>query len=103
MLVTDPWHAAETTTTTTGGTGTFVDLATYGLAGLLFVAIIVPLAVYIAREKDKQIAYRDGEIDRQREELANLRRTLELFPPAIQEMTRMVSTAIQVIQGGHPK
>lgn len=85
---------------TTGSTGTFVDLATYGLAGLLFVTIIIPLAVYIAREKDKQIVYRDNENARLRTEIIDMRKTLELFPPAIQEMTRMVSTAIQVIQGG---
>jgi hypothetical protein len=78
--------------------GTLLDLASYGLAGLLTVVIIIPMAIYILRDKDKQILGKDAEVIRLREENVKMREVLEQFPPAIQEMTRTLSMAIQVLE-----
>lgn len=58
----------------------------YGLAGLLVVTVILPMAIYIVRDKEKQIRALQEEVARQRGELADLRRTLD---PVASSMTRM--------------
>lgn len=78
------------------------SLVNYGLGGLIFVSMVVPLALYIIRDKDRQIAYREEELIRARAELADLRRVLEPIAPAINEMSRTMTTAIAILERSKP-
>lgn len=73
------------------------SLLNYGLAGIITVAIVIPMAIYILRDKDRQLKEKDGEIVRLRGELADLRRVLDPIAPAMTKMGETVKTAIDVI------
>lgn len=79
------------------GTGTEAFL-NYGIGGLIFVSMVIPLALYILKDKDRQIAYREEELARTRAELADLRRVIEPISPALTEMGRTMQTAITILQ-----
>lgn len=94
-MVNNIWVA----TAATGPEG-FVN---YGIAGLLFLVCIIPMAIYIVKDKEKQIKAKDAEIARLLTDNVEMRRVLEEFPPAIQDMTRTMSVAIQFLRpGGTP-
>lgn len=80
------------------GAGSVMDFAQYGLAGLMFATIVIPLAIYILRDKDRQIQKAEAEIIRQRGELAELRKVLDPIAPALSEMGRTMSTAINILE-----
>lgn len=77
--------------------GASEQLLNYGLAGLIVVAFVIPMAIYILRDKDRQLKAKDDEIVRQRVELSELRRLLEPIAPAMTEMGATVKTAIDVL------
>jgi len=78
------------------------SLVNYGLGGLIFVSMVVPMAIYIVRDKDRQIAYREEELARAKAELNDLRRVLEPIAPTLQDMGRTVQTAITLLERSRP-
>ncbi len=74
----------------------------YGLGGLIFVSMVIPMAIYILRDKDRQIAHRDEELARARSENADLRRVLEPIAPAMTDMSRTLQTAITILERSRP-
>lgn len=78
----------------TGGVG---ELANYGLAGVIFVSMVIPLATLIYRNLEKQIAAKDAEIIRMRESEDALRRTMDAISPALAEQARAMGMAIALL------
>jgi hypothetical protein len=77
--------------------GTLGDLASYGLGGLIFVTMVVPLAIIIRGMYERQITRLEEEVVRQRGEMAELRKALDPVAPALAEMGTTMRTAIQVL------
>lgn len=68
--------------------------AQFGFSGI-FAAAVVWLALYILKDKNKQLDAKDTEIVRLREELAGLRmRVIEPLAPALDGMTRTLNSAV---------
>lgn len=73
---------------------TQVSLLNYGLAGLIVVLFVIPMGLYIIRDKERQIKELQGEIVRQRGEMADLRRVLDPIVPALSEQARVMNLAV---------
>lgn len=78
---------------------TIEEFANYGIGGLMFLTVVIPLALYILRDKDKQIVKAENEVVRMRGELAELRQVLDPIAPAITEMSRTMGQAITLLRG----
>lgn len=84
-------------------TGTSADgLLNYGLSGLIVVAFVIPMAIYILRDKDRQLKAKDEEIIRLRGEAADLRRVLDPIASSLSEVGRVMNLAISVISHRDP-
>lgn len=75
----------------------------FGAVGFVMVAVVIPMALYIIKEKDKRIAEKDATIAKQQLELVEARRVLEQFPPAISDMTTTVKTSLALLEGRQPR
>ncbi len=84
-----------------GSTG-LDGLVNYGLAGVIVVSMVIPMALYILRDKDRQLKEKEVEITRQRAENADLRRVLDPIAPALTEVGRVMNLAIQIIGRSGP-
>lgn len=79
-------------------TGTVADLASYGLGGLIFVTMVIPLALYVLRDKDKQLRAKDEEITRLRSENAAMRQAAdEKTQPLLQQVASVLAEAIRAL------
>ena len=74
------------------------DLASYGLGGLIFVTMVLPMAVWILKYLLKQIGKLETEIERLRGEAVENRRALERAVDAVAENTRVTSTAVTIME-----
>lgn len=80
----------------TGETG-LSSLANYGLGGVIFLFMVIPLATLIYRMLMQQIKDKEAEIVRMRASEASLRTTMDAIVPALAEQGRAVSLAIALL------
>lgn len=80
------------------GPASIGDIASYGLGGLIFVTMVVPLAIYILRDKERQLAAVRADLERERQEKTALRQSLdEKFVPALQQSSSTLSEVIRLL------
>lgn len=73
------------------------QLANYGLAGVIFLSMVIPLATLIYKGMTSQLAAKEAEIARMRDSEERLRKTMEGIAPALIEQARVVQSAIAVL------
>ncbi len=73
--------------------------AQFGVSGV-FAGVIVWLARYILKDKERQLDQRDVEIIRLRGEAVDLRKTIEAFTGVLSENTQATKTMIAVLDRG---
>lgn len=62
----------------------------FGLVGILFTVLVIPMAVYIVRDKDKQLAEK-------RNELATLRASLDTITVGLNDAATAMKTAMSML------
>lgn len=70
----------------------------YGLAGLIVVTIVLPMALYIKRMWQERIAESRADLLRAQAENIEYRKALEQFPPVLAEMTRTMKTTLAIVE-----